>query len=182
MAAGAWVPPLLVCSTLRVIETDFLDCHHADIIPQVEGEEEASWSRMLVLDGNNSLKRMATSAGRMVGDARMFNSDYFLSRDYVNMFANEVKSRQAQAKPDLPESDQGDSGDDDTPPEQPDLGAYPTDVDGTGSAPCARHWKAAAADETKRMWGTFDEMGIFACACRHARILWLADMVRSGEL
>ena len=31
------------------------------------------------------------------------------------------------------------------------------------------------------MWGTFDETGIFACVCRHARILWLVNMVWSGE-
>ncbi|KAI1782756.1 hypothetical protein LXA43DRAFT_904908 [Ganoderma leucocontextum] len=148
---------------------------------EVDGEEEATWSRMLVLDGNNSLKRMGVSGGRMVGDTRVYESEYFLSRDYVNMFANEVKSRQAQAKPDLPDSDHEDSGDEGT-VEPPDVGAYPTDSDGTKSAPCAQHWKAAAADETKRMWGTFDETGIFACACRHARIIWLADMVRSGEL
>ncbi|KIP01438.1 hypothetical protein PHLGIDRAFT_38684, partial [Phlebiopsis gigantea 11061_1 CR5-6] len=34
----------------------------------------------------------------------------------------------------------------------------------------------------KRMWAIFEEAGIFACACRHGLILWLVDMVRSGEL
>ncbi|PIL29500.1 hypothetical protein GSI_08308 [Ganoderma sinense ZZ0214-1] len=148
---------------------------------EVEGEKKPTWNRMLVLDGNNSLKRMATTGGRTVGDTRLFESDYFLARDYVNTFAKEVKSRQEQRKPDLPESDHDDSGDE-GPSEQPDGGAYPTDSDAAKPAPCARHWKAAASDDSKRMWGMFDETGIFACACRHAMIVWLVDMVRSGEL
>ncbi|KAL6307295.1 hypothetical protein BKA93DRAFT_815979 [Sparassis latifolia] len=32
------------------------------------------------------------------------------------------------------------------------------------------------------MWGIFDETGISASACHHGMILWLADMVCSGEL
>ncbi|KAI1782519.1 hypothetical protein LXA43DRAFT_977529 [Ganoderma leucocontextum] len=135
---------------------------------EVEGEEKATWSRMV-----------GTISGRVAGDTRMFDSDYFLSREYVNGFADEVKSRQAQAKPDLPDSDPDDSGDEGT---QVDISAYPTDSEAAKSAPCARHWKAAASDDSKRMWGTFDETGIFACACRHALVVWLVDMVRSGEL
>ncbi|PCH43265.1 hypothetical protein WOLCODRAFT_47945, partial [Wolfiporia cocos MD-104 SS10] len=34
----------------------------------------------------------------------------------------------------------------------------------------------------KKMWAIFDETGIFSSACRHRFILWLMDMVRSGEL
>ncbi|KAL4259837.1 CxC1-like cysteine cluster associated with KDZ transposases domain-containing protein [Pleurotus pulmonarius] len=49
-------------------------------------------------------------------------------------------------------------------------------------SPCADNWKAAAGNEKKHMWDIFDETGIFACACRHGMIVWLADMVRSGEL
>lgn len=32
------------------------------------------------------------------------------------------------------------------------------------------------------MWGVFDETGIFASACPHGFVLWLVDMVQSGEL
>jgi hypothetical protein len=32
------------------------------------------------------------------------------------------------------------------------------------------------------MWGLFDEAGIFAGACRHGPVLWVIDMVCSGEL
>ena len=132
---------------------------------------------MLVLDGNNSLKRMATRSGRTAGDTRLFDSDYFLPREFVDEFSNEVKSRQVQAKPGAPDSDEEEQ-------EAPaDHGTYPTDGSASSErAPCALHWRAAASDESKRMWGAFDETGIFACACRHAMILWVVDMVRSGEL
>lgn len=35
---------------------------------------------------------------------------------------------------------------------------------------------------TERMWGIFDETGIFLALCRHGFVLLVADMVRSGEL
>lgn len=35
---------------------------------------------------------------------------------------------------------------------------------------------------TVRMWGIFDEMGIFLALCRHGFVLVVADMVQSGEL
>jgi hypothetical protein len=37
-------------------------------------------------------------------------------------------------------------------------------------------------DITKKMWGIFDETGIFLALCRHGFSLVIADMVRSGEL
>ena len=133
---------------------------------------------MIVLNSNNSLKCMAMTGGRTVGDVCIFDSDYYLSREFVNQYANEVRSRQVQAKPDiLLDSDQDE---DDDEAGSPDHGAYPTA--GKESNPCTSHWKAAAADEMKKMWGMFEETGIFASACRHALILWLVDMVRSGEL
>ncbi|KAG0694016.1 hypothetical protein DFH29DRAFT_1037153 [Suillus ampliporus] len=37
-------------------------------------------------------------------------------------------------------------------------------------------------DTTKRMWGVYDETGIFIAVCRHGFSLVMADMVQSGEL
>lgn len=37
-------------------------------------------------------------------------------------------------------------------------------------------------DVTKRMWGIFNEIGIFLALCRHGFALVIADMVKSGEL
>lgn len=126
------------------------------------------------MDGNNSLKRINGIGNRQVSDTRIFeDSDYFLSTEFVDRFAHEVKSRR------LPQSDGID--DDDVVVE--DGFGDPTDGDNSAQPSlCASNWKAAASDDKKKMWAIFSESGIFASACRHGFILWIADMVRSGEL
>ncbi|RDX48316.1 hypothetical protein OH76DRAFT_1456309 [Lentinus brumalis] len=153
---------------------------------QVEGEEPPKHERILVMDGNNSLKRVATSGGRQAGDTRVYeDGDYFLSRDFVDSFAGEVKSRQSPHKPELLDPvDASERDAEDEPEEGATTEGDPTDGTANTAAPsaCASNWKAAAADDKKRMWAIYDETGIFASACRHGLILWIADMVRSGEL
>jgi len=128
---------------------------------------------MLVLDGNNSLKRMKTTHGqREVGDGReLTDSDYFLSNAFVNLFGDEIQRRAVETSV-KQESDDEMGGDD----------GYVTDVQAPQLENCATNWKAAASKEKKKMWGVFDETGIFASACPHGLVLWLADMVQSGEL
>jgi hypothetical protein len=48
--------------------------------------------------------------------------------------------------------------------------------------PCAERWRNMKTKFTAKMWGIFDETGIFLALCRHGFVLVLADMVRSGEL
>jgi hypothetical protein len=140
---------------------------------QLEDEPKQVFRQMLVLDGNNSLKRMKTNRGQQeVGDTRELNdSDYFLSNAFVNSFENEIcRSGQAHTK---------------EKPEEEDIGqdeGYITEAEDVRLENCASNWKAAASVEKKRMWGVFDETGIFASACPHGFILWLADMIQSGEL
>ena len=134
------------------------------------------------MDGNNSLKRLATQGNRVAGDTRMFSSDYFLPREFVDQFANEVKTRQSQAKPDLNTDGDGlvdREADEEARPR--DNEGDPTDGAPDASSGCANNWKAAAADAEKRMWGMFEETGIFACACRHGLVVYITDMVKSGE-
>jgi hypothetical protein len=128
---------------------------------------------MLVLDGNNSLKRMKTARGnREAGDVReLTDSDYFLNNAYVNLFEDEVQHPTQTDVKQEPE-DEIVEGDDD---------GYITEAGDPQLENCASNWKAAVSMEKKRMWGVFDETGIFASACPHGFILWLADMVQSGE-
>ncbi|KAF9489129.1 hypothetical protein BDN71DRAFT_1402123, partial [Pleurotus eryngii] len=138
---------------------------------ELEDEPELTFCHMLVIDGNNLLKRVGRIGNCAVGDTCIFEGgDYFLSREYVDMFASEVQGRSAADVPRPPPSNST---------------AAPETDDATSCdvlSPCADNWKAAATDDKKRMWDIFEEMGIFACACRHGMIVWLADMVRSGEL
>jgi hypothetical protein len=47
---------------------------------------------------------------------------------------------------------------------------------------CADRWKNMIEDVTSKMWGIFDETGIFLVLCRHGFVLVIVDMIRSGEL
>jgi hypothetical protein len=122
---------------------------------------------MFAIDGNDSLKRIARIGSRDVGDLRCFSdSDYFIPAEEVDEWAGETESTLEV------NSDDDNSGGDE----------IERDNDGGGSpGPCANNWKAAQSDSKKRMWGIFAETGLFASACRHGFILWIADMIRTGE-
>jgi hypothetical protein len=96
-------------------------------------------------------------------------SDYFLSNTYVDTFKDEVQ-RPARAKEEL--EDEILAEDD----------GYVMETDDPQLKSCASNWKAATVAEKKKMWGIFDKTGVFASACPHGFILWLVDMVQSGEL
>lgn len=130
---------------------------------------------------------MLPFGSRVAADTRVYEEgDYFLSRSYVDGYANEVASRGTARHREISavDSDEEDDDYEDVPIESSE--GDPTDgVDDTSQpaiSQCVKNWKAAAADEKKRSWAIFDETGVYASACRHGLILWVADMVRSGEL
>ena len=53
--------------------------------------------------------------------------------------------------------------------------------DSDPTAICIDRWRNAGPEERKHMWKMFDECGIFLCSCRHGIILYLCDMIHSGE-
>ena len=135
---------------------------------------------MICLDGNNSLKRIAQFGDRQQADRRAFEeSDYYLPSTFVDWFANEIRGneRRQQVTQAMAPTEENDDNEDASAHAEGD----PADG-GPPDGPCTRNWKAAAPDSSKRMWAIFDEAGLFASACRHGLILWLADMIRSGEL
>ncbi|KAG6886946.1 hypothetical protein C0992_001539, partial [Termitomyces sp. T32_za158] len=154
---------------------------------QLENEPPLKFSRMFVMDGNNSLKRIANIGDWHIGDNRTFDeSDFYLSSEFVDKYADEVKKPAPEpimSSFKLAEAEQSVNEDDNAsevfPDGEPDSG---DPMDGAPPTPCTNNWKAAAADSKKKTWAIFDEAGIFASACRHRIILWLADMVQSGEL
>ncbi|PCH39057.1 hypothetical protein WOLCODRAFT_158582 [Wolfiporia cocos MD-104 SS10] len=61
---------------------------------ELDGEPPMKWKWLICMDGNNSLKCLATITGHMRGDVRVFeDSDYYLPQSYVDRFADEVQSR-----------------------------------------------------------------------------------------
>lgn len=148
------------------------------------------YSRLWAHDGNNSLKCMLPVGKRIAADTRLFEeSDYILPRPFVNQFANEVKkppvvSRHREIEAEGSEEEEEEEDNTLNPDSQ--AAGDPTDgVEGTTQAgidQCVKNWKAAASDEKKRTWAIYDETGIYASACRHGFVLWICDMVCSGEL
>ncbi|KAF7799883.1 hypothetical protein EIP86_011125 [Pleurotus ostreatoroseus] len=149
---------------------------------KLDDEPDLIFSRLYAFDGNNSLKRMLPLGGRQAADLRVFDGDYFLPREFVDRFANEVQG--SRKGPQLGGDSDDEWEDIDEGTEDADTGGDPTDgaVSADGIDGCIKHWKANASDDKKRMWSMFDESGVFMSACRHHLILWALDMVRSGEL
>lgn len=145
---------------------------------------------MGVVDGNNSLKRMATTGGRTQADERVFeDSDYYLTEEFVNRYADEVNSRPAAADADgghgldgVVEDDENEDWFDTAGQGDPTDGGLNSDEMSKILRGCTKNWKAASQDANKRSWNAFHETGLFAGACRHGFILWICDMIRSGEL
>jgi len=137
---------------------------------QLEAEPELIFRRMFTVDSNDSLKQIAHIGSRDVGDTWCFsNSDYYIEAEEVDQWA-----REARSTPSAEVSDDGGETDGNGVVGQ-------GDDSGVDPGPCANNWKAAQSDSKKRMWGVFAETGLFASACRHGLILWIADMVQSGE-
>ena len=99
----------------------------------------------------------------MIEDRWVFESGYFLSQEYVNQFANEVRRKApADEHPDdldpaiAPEPDDAASA-----PTQVDVEGDPTDGTQPGiTIACTDNWKVSQADEVQRMWNIYEEMGI----------------------
>ncbi|KAJ7143092.1 hypothetical protein C8R43DRAFT_954234 [Mycena crocata] len=137
---------------------------------KLEGEDKLIFDILTTMDGNDSLKRVlrrekCSMEGCETGEPtlgqskeRVDNCDagdgYYLSREKVERWA---KTRLAAMLP----MQAGNSAEDN---------------------PCADRWKNMVNDVTSKMWGIFDETGIFLALCRHGFVLVLADMIRSGEL
>ncbi|KAJ7472491.1 hypothetical protein FB451DRAFT_1339449 [Mycena latifolia] len=126
---------------------------------KLEGEDALIFSILTTMDGNDSLKRdeaddpmLAKSRERV--DNRDAGDGYYISREKVDKWA---KSRLGEQLP-----MQSGNADEDN--------------------PCADHWKNMINDVTSKMWGIFDETGVFLALCRHGFVLLLADMIKSGEL
>lgn len=119
------------------------------------------------MNGNVSLKRILrrepapvtdgdeapqVGASRESPDSRQVGGDYYLTREKVDRWAKDALEQLLQV-----------------------------DEDGE-ETPCEAHWQNMINEVAARMWGIFDETGVFLALCRHGFVLVIADMVRSGEL
>lgn len=132
------------------------------------GEEKLKFNMLYTIDGNDSLKRivrreiplssidnipiLGKSSERL--DTREAGKGIYLTREQVDEWSKET------------------------------LKSYnPTyDENETDENPCAERWRNMRSELTAKMWGIFEETGLFLALCRHGFVLLLADMVCSGEL
>ncbi|KAJ7759857.1 hypothetical protein B0H14DRAFT_2403968, partial [Mycena olivaceomarginata] len=136
---------------------------------KLTGEDVLIFDMLVTMDGNDSLKRVLRreklpptdeTGEPMVGKSheRVDNRDagdgYYTSRQRVERW---VRDRVADRLP-MQSEEPGEDN------------------------PCADRWKNMINDVTSKMWGIFDETGIFLALCRHGFVLVIADMIRSGEL
>ncbi|KAJ2923545.1 hypothetical protein H1R20_g13546, partial [Candolleomyces eurysporus] len=124
---------------------------------ELEGEPTLQYRLEIAMDGNDSQKRMKDKG--TAGDVREYTCDYMIPMSEVDAWSTESTEPQPDDKVLTTE----DSTEDDTVKE------------------CVKNWKAAQSDSRKKAVGIFDETGWFASACRHGIILWVTDMIQSGE-
>ena len=142
----------------------------------LEDEANLKFSMLYTTDGNDSMKRIprrepepeptaeeepsttegitqpVLGASSEVKDSRTAGRGVYLTREQVDEWSKEV----------LMEEVPGFDYDDDN--------------------PCAERWRNMKTELTAKMWGIFEETGLFLALCRHGFVLVLVDMVRSGEL
>lgn len=132
------------------------------------GEEKLKFNMLYTIDGNDSLKRIVrrdtppTSIGdnpilgesSELTDTREAGKGLYLTRKQVDEWSKET------LKSFNPTYDEND----------------------TDGNPCAERWRNMRTELTAKMWGIFEETGLFLALCRHGFVLLLADMVCSGEL
>lgn len=135
---------------------------------RVEGEPELRFRLLGTWDGNNSLKRLRRTERvepidegdqRDLGeskehvDTRVGGGDYFLSREEVDVWSKESIKEMSSGQ-----------------------------AEETEENPCAERWKNLSEELTAKMWGVYEETGVFLSLCRHSFVLLITDMVMSGEL
>ncbi|KAF8145755.1 hypothetical protein K438DRAFT_1991521 [Mycena galopus ATCC 62051] len=139
---------------------------------KLEGEDALIFDMLTTMDGNDSLKRVlrcekvatvdavdemgepALGKSRERVDNRDAGDGYYIARERVERWA---RDRVADRLP---------------------MQTVSTEEEN----PCADRWKNMINDVTSKMWGIFDETGIFLALCRHGFVLVIADMIKSGEL
>ncbi|KAF8157569.1 hypothetical protein K438DRAFT_1777209 [Mycena galopus ATCC 62051] len=129
---------------------------------KLEGEEDLIFSMLVTMDGNDSLKRVlrrtktdGSEEEPVLGPSKEREDSRDGGEDYF--LSREEVDKWAKGRV---------------------ADVLPTDANN----PCSDRWKNMINDVTSRMWGIFDETGIFLGLCRHGFVLVVADMVRSGEL
>ncbi|KAF8187398.1 hypothetical protein K438DRAFT_1907534 [Mycena galopus ATCC 62051] len=170
---GAAFKPYIDKRVKKALQRDLKDWRLKNCCPactyKLKGEGQLYFSMLATCDGNNSLKRVLRKDKGFTEDGvplrggcerpdpreASAGGDYFISRPEVDPW---VKERLAEEV------------------------VLPDILDPEEASACEERWKNLSDELTSKMWGIFNETGIFIALCRHSFVLLVADMVRSGEL
>ncbi|EJD44437.1 hypothetical protein AURDEDRAFT_48381, partial [Auricularia subglabra TFB-10046 SS5] len=128
---------------------------------KLEGEQELVMPSLAAMDGGQSMKRSAAAG---LADTRVFETDYRVPPEEVNLYADEVRRRIVPKKV-RSVHQPGEPGDDAPTPSL-----------------CAHRWKNAKAEHHKIAPEMYNQTGMFVINCRHGFVRWFAEMIHSGEL
>ncbi|KAJ7092254.1 hypothetical protein C8R44DRAFT_891296 [Mycena epipterygia] len=133
---------------------------------KLEDEPVLDLPILTTMDGNNSLKRFhrrerteggAAGVSKEREDSRQVPGDYYISPEEVDEWGKEELEELLKGfTPDPAWEEAGDGYSD--------------------------RWENMKEHVTAKAWGMYDETGVFLSLCRHGFVLFIADMIRSGEL
>ncbi|KAJ7192038.1 hypothetical protein GGX14DRAFT_380483 [Mycena pura] len=135
---------------------------------KLEGEPKMRFEMLFTMDGNNSLKRVLRRAA--VTD---------LSEDGEDTSAPRPSSERLDDR--QPPGDYYLSRETVDKWSRDALDPFLREAEAAAN-PCAGSWKSISDDLVTKMWGIYEETGVFLALCRHGFVLLICDMVRSGEL
>ena len=155
----------------------------------LEDEEKLKFSMLYTVDGNDSLKRIlrresvlestaeapATVKDSDIAQAPATIEDSGIAQPILGA-SSEVQDSRTAGRGIYLTRDEVDEWADEVPMEESPDFVYDDDN------PCAERWQNMKTKFTAKMWGIFEETGLFLTLCRHGFVLLLVDMVCSGEL
>ncbi|EJD46305.1 hypothetical protein AURDEDRAFT_124089 [Auricularia subglabra TFB-10046 SS5] len=128
---------------------------------KLEGEPELLIPSFVAMDGGQSMKRSAAAG---LADTRIFDTDYRVPPDEVDLRADEVQRRVVPKK--MKPSD-AQSAEIDAPAFTTVAESGEPGDDAPTPSLCAHRWKNAKADHHKISPGMYEQTGLFVVNCRH---------------
>ncbi|KAF8881743.1 hypothetical protein BD779DRAFT_1445242 [Infundibulicybe gibba] len=150
----------------------------APCLYKVRDEPALKFSLLAAMDGNSSLKLVdsAFRPGARRADDRTQRCNFWATPEEVDLFKDEGK-KEPPAEPS--QAVPGPS----TQTQQDIQWEAPANNDTNQSIEvCLERWRNAGPEARKRMFALFAVAGIFLVVCRHGHLLFICDMIRSGEL
>ena len=150
-------------------------------VPDENKNDTGPFSVLVSMDGNNSLKRIHSAARGHVElpDSRHILSDRWLSAAQVNKFSNEVNGNAVCAFSLILRHHLASFS---SLTMETSLEKEPVNDSDPKMSKCGDRWRNAGPESRKQMFSLFDETGVFIACCHHRTVLYVCDMIQSGEL